>query len=44
LISLNEKTDENFIKKKILFFEKVGAPWFGKKEFLKYKDDLKIEN
>jgi hypothetical protein len=38
IISLFEKPTEQFLLKKVRFFEKVGAPWFGKKDYLKYLD------
>ncbi len=44
IISLIEKPDEKYLAKKVRFYNKVGAPWFGKKEYLKYKESLKLEN
>ena len=31
---VTEKTDEDYLAKKVKFYDKVGAPWFGKKEYL----------
>jgi solute:Na+ symporter, SSS family len=38
VISFFEKPTPEFIAKKVAFFDKVGAPWFGKKEYLKQKE------
>lgn len=43
-ISLIEKPDEKYTMKKTLFYIKVGKPWFGKKEFLKHKNNIKLKN
>ena len=40
IISLIEKPSEQFMVKRIHFFLKVGAPWFGKKEYLKKLEKL----
>ena len=45
IISHLEKPSEEFILKRITFFEKVGTPWFGKKAYLKqleYRNQKKI--
>lgn len=36
-IALSEKSDEDYLNKKVSFFTKVGSPWFGKSKFLKNK-------
>ncbi|HZH71561.1 MAG TPA: sodium:solute symporter family protein [Mariniphaga sp.] len=36
IISVFEKPSEQFIEKRIRFFNKVGAPWFGKNEYKKH--------
>ena len=41
IVSLAEKQDEEYLLKKAAFFNKVGAPWFGRKEYLEYKDKVK---
>jgi solute:Na+ symporter, SSS family len=40
IISYFEKLTEEFKEKRVRFFDKVGAPWFGKKEYLKYKNGI----
>ena len=37
IISHFEKPSEEFILKKVRFFDKVGTPWFGKKAYMEYK-------
>jgi len=34
IISLIEKPNDEFLAKKVRFYNKIGAPWFGKKEYL----------
>ncbi len=41
IISHFEKPTEQYELKKVSFFDKVGAPWFGKKTYLEYKKNLK---
>lgn len=36
IISHLEKPSEQFLLKRVRFFEIVGSPWFGKNEYLKY--------
>ncbi len=36
VISNIEKPTENFLAKKVRFFEKMGAPWFGRKAYFEY--------
>ena len=40
IISHLEKPSEEFILKKVRFFDKVGATWFGKKAYLEYKKNM----
>jgi solute:Na+ symporter, SSS family len=40
IISLLEKQSNEYIAKRVDFFNKVGAPWVGKQEYLKYKGIL----
>ncbi|WP_372933705.1 sodium:solute symporter family protein [Mariniphaga sediminis] len=40
IISYFEKPSEEYLLKKVRFFNKVGAPWFGKKEYHKYLEYL----
>ncbi len=44
IISLVEKQDEEYMLKKAAFFNKVGAPWFGKKKYLEYKNKFQLGN
>jgi len=37
IISIFVKDNDDGRKKKIKFYDKIGAPWFGKKEYLKAK-------
>jgi len=37
IISHFEKPSDRFMVKRIAFFDKVGAPWFGKKAYMKFK-------
>jgi solute:Na+ symporter, SSS family len=37
IISLVEKPTTTFMIKRVKFFDKVGAPWFGKKAYIEYK-------
>ena len=37
IISHFEKPDKQFMIKRAAFFDKVGAPWFGKKAYYRYK-------
>ena len=37
VLSIFEKPTEVFKEKRVKFFDKVGAPWFGKNEYLEYK-------
>ena len=37
IISLLEKQDNETISRRVDFFNKVGAPWIGKQDYLKYK-------
>ena len=43
IISNFEKPTEEFMIKRAHFFEKVGAPWFGKKAYLNYLESTKLE-
>jgi Na+/proline symporter len=43
VISYFEKPSKEFMMKKIAFFDKVGAPWFGKKAYLEYKKSNGID-
>jgi Na+/proline symporter len=40
IISLLEKETDEYIARRVDFFNKVGAPWIGKNEYLKYKGIL----
>lgn len=42
IISHFEKPKEEFLIKKARFFEKVGDPWFGKKEYLNYLESSSL--
>ena len=44
IISFLEKPTQQFLEKKVLFFDKIGAPWFGKKSFLEYKNHHSIRS
>ena len=37
IISLLEKPSSQFMAKRVAFFEKVGAPWFGRKAYYDFK-------
>ncbi len=37
IISWFEKPTKQFMIKRVIFFDKVGAPWFGRKQYLKFK-------
>lgn len=39
IISHFEKPSARFMVKRIAFFDKVGAPWFGKKAYMKFKQN-----
>jgi len=39
IISYFEKPSDRFMVKRIAFFDKVGAPWFGKKAYMKFKQN-----
>jgi carbon starvation protein CstA len=41
IISLFEKQTDEYIASRVKFFNKVGAPWVGKHDYLKYKEILK---
>jgi solute:Na+ symporter, SSS family len=38
IISWYEKPTKLFMTKRVRFFDKVGAPWFGKREYLEFKN------
>lgn len=44
IISLYEKPTEQYLLKKVHFFNNVGAPWFGKKGYLKYIESMDLHN
>ncbi len=42
IISLFEKPSQRYLEKRAKFFDKVGAPWFGKKLYLEYKKNSNL--
>jgi solute:Na+ symporter, SSS family len=43
IISFFEKPTREYMIKRLNFFDKVGAPWFGKKSYLEYKKNNNLK-